>query len=201
MGEKGDRKKGLQVGALSTFSLARSLGPCTPGSLAAALAPRGLLGYPSVLLLLSAPVSDLFAKLQGSLVTARKAQDKERTLVLSTLVAQVKDAGLKIDHPIGDADVVDVLRKGLKTRQDSIEQFEKAGRTELAEREKAQSKVIAEFLPASIDPAEVKAAAKAAVASGAKDIGALMKVLMPQFKGRADGKVINEAAREALQAG
>jgi uncharacterized protein YqeY len=146
-------------------------------------------------------VSDLFAKLQGSLVTARKAQDKERTLVLSTLVAQVKDAGLKIDHPIGDADVVDVLRKGLKTRQDSIEQFEKAGRTELAEREKAQSKVIAEFLPASIDPAEVHAAAKAAVAAGAKDIGALMKVLMPQFKGRADGKVINEAAREALQAG
>ena len=85
-------------------------------------------------------VSDLFAKLQGSLVTARKAQDKERTLVLSTLVAQVKDHGLKIDHPIGDADVVDVLRKGLKTRQDSIEQFEKAGRTELAEREKAQTK-------------------------------------------------------------
>jgi uncharacterized protein YqeY len=146
-------------------------------------------------------VSDLFARLQSSLVTARKAQDKERTLVLSTLVAQVKDHGLKIDHPIADADVVDVLRKGLKTRQDSIEQFEKAGRTELAEKEKAQVKVIEEFLPAAIDPAVVQAAAKAAVAAGAKDIGALMKVLMPQFKGKADGKVINDAAREALQAG
>jgi uncharacterized protein YqeY len=139
--------------------------------------------------------------LQGALVTARKAQDKERTLVLSTLVAQVKDHGLKIDHPIGDADVIDVFRKGVKSRQDSIEQFEKAGRTELADREKSQTKVIEEFLPAAIDPAEVKAAAKAAVAGGAKDIGAVMKVLMPQFKGRADGKVINEAAREALQAG
>jgi uncharacterized protein YqeY len=146
-------------------------------------------------------VSDLFARLQSSLVTARKAQDKERTLVLSTLVAQVKDHGLKIDHPIADADVVDVLRKGLKTRQDSIEQFEKAGRTELAEKEKGQVKVIEEFLPAAIDPAVVQAAAKAAVAAGAKDIGALMKVLMPQFKGKADGKVINDAAREALQAG
>lgn len=121
--------------------------------------------------------------------------------MLSTLVAQVKDYGLKIDHPVADADVVDVLRKGLKSRQDSIEQFEKASRPESAAREKAQSVVIAEFLPAAIDPAEVKAAAKAAVAAGAKDIGALMKVLMPQFKGRADGKVINEAAREALQAG
>jgi len=146
-------------------------------------------------------VSDLFARLQGALVTARKAQDKERTLVLSTLVAQVKDHGLKVDHPIGDADVVDVLRKGMKSRADSIEQFEKAGRTELADREKAQAKVLEEFLPAAIDPAVVKAAAMAAVAGGAKDIGALMKVLMPQFKGKADGKVINDAAREALQAG
>lgn len=146
-------------------------------------------------------MSDLLARLQSSLVTARKAQDKERTLVLSTLVAQVKDYGLKIDHPIGDPDVVEVLRKGLKTRQDSIEQFTKAGRTDLADKEQAQSKVIAEFLPAAIDPAEIKAAAKAAVAAGAKDIGAVMKVLMPQYKGRADGKVINDAAREALQTG
>ena len=150
---------------------------------------------------LEALVSDLLARLQSSLVTARKAQDKERTLVLSTLVAQVKDHGLKIDHPIGDGDVVDVLRKGLKTRQDSIEQFAKAGRTDLADKEKAQSLVIEEFLPAAIDPAEIRAAAKAAVAGGAKDIGAVMKVLMPQYNGKADGKVINEAAREALQTG
>jgi hypothetical protein len=146
-------------------------------------------------------VSDLLAKLSTALVTARKAQDKERTLVLSTLVAQAKDHALKLDHPLTDADVTDVLRKGLKTRQDSIEQFEKGARPDLAEREKAQSRIIEEFLPAAIDPGVVKAAAKAAVAGGAKDIGAVMKVLMPQFKGRADGKVINEAAREALQAG
>ena len=146
-------------------------------------------------------MSDLLVKLQASLVTARKAQDKERTLVLSTLVAQAKDHALKIDHPLGDADVVDVLRKGIKSRLDSIEQFEKGGRQELADKEKAQSKVIEEFLPAAIDPAVVKAAAVAAVAAGAKDIGALMKVLMPQFTGKADGKFINDAAREALQAG
>jgi uncharacterized protein YqeY len=139
--------------------------------------------------------------LQGALVTARKAQDKERTLVLSTLVAQVKDHALKIDHPVGDTEVIDVLRKGMKSRADSIEQFEKGGRAELADREKAQVKVLEEFLPAAIDPSVVKAAAVAAVAGGAKDIGALMKVLMPQFKGKADGKVINDAAREALQAG
>lgn len=121
--------------------------------------------------------------------------------MLSTLVAQVKDYGLKIDHPITDADVIDVFRKGVKSRRDSIEQFEKGGRAELADREKAQTKVIEEFLPPALDPAEVQAAARAAVAAGAKDVGALMKVLMPRFKGRVDGKVINDAAREALQAG
>jgi uncharacterized protein YqeY len=146
-------------------------------------------------------VADLLARLQSALVTARKAQDKERTLVLSTLVAQVKDHELKLSAPLTDADVVDVLRKGVKTRGDSIEQYEKAGRPELAARERAQVQVIEEFLPAAVDPAEIRAAAQAAVAAGAKDVGAVMKALMPQFKGRADGKLINELAREALQAG
>ncbi|HEU4570387.1 MAG TPA: GatB/YqeY domain-containing protein [Gemmatimonadales bacterium] len=146
-------------------------------------------------------MADLLARLQSALVTARKAQDKERTLVLSTLVAQVKDHELKLSAPLTDADVVDVLRKGVKTRGDSIEQYEKAGRPELAARERAQVRVIEEFLPAAVDPAEIRAAAQAAVAAGAKDVGAVMKALMPQFKGRADGKLINELAREALQAG
>jgi uncharacterized protein YqeY len=146
-------------------------------------------------------VADQLARLQSALVTARKAQDKERTLVLSTLVAQVKDHELKLSAPLTDADVVDVLRKGVKTRGDSIEQYEKAGRPELAARERAQVQVIEEFLPAAVDPAEIRAAAQAAVAAGAKDVGAVMKALMPQFKGRADGKLINELAREALQAG
>lgn len=146
-------------------------------------------------------MADLLARLQSALVTARKAQDKERTLVLSTLVAQVKDHELKLSAPLTDADVVDVLRKGVKTRGDSIEQYEKAGRPELAARERAQVQVIEEFLPAAVDPAEIRAAAQAAVAAGAKDVGAVMKALMPQFKGRADGKLINELAREALQAG
>lgn len=144
---------------------------------------------------------ELLDTLQGALTQARKAQDKERTLLLSTVVAAVKNREIELKRDLTDADVVEVLRKGIKTRQDSVTQYDQAGRGELAARERAQIKIIEEFLPPSVDPEEIRAAARAAVAAGAKDVGALMKVLMPQFKGRADGKLINDVAREALQAG
>jgi uncharacterized protein YqeY len=146
-------------------------------------------------------VPELLDTLQGALTQARKAQDKERTLLLSTVVAAVKNREIELKRDLTDADVVEVLRKGIKTRQDSVTQYDQAGRGELAARERAQIKIIEEFLPPSVDPEEIRAAARAAVAAGAKDVGALMKVLMPQFKGRADGKLINDVAREALQAG
>ena len=146
-------------------------------------------------------MSSLFDRLQGALTGARKAQDKERILLVSTIVAGVKNREIELMRSLTDDDVVEVLRKGVKTRQDSVEQFEKAGRAELAARESAQIRMLEEFLPASVDPAEIRAAAREAVAAGAKDVGALMKVLMPKFKGRADGKLINQVAREELPAG
>lgn len=146
-------------------------------------------------------MSSLFDRLQGALTGARKAQDKERILLVSTIVAGVKNREIELKRELTDADVIEVLRKGVKTRQDSVEQYEKAGRAELAAREAAQIRMLEEFLPASVDPAEIRAAAREAVAAGAKDVGALMKVLMPKFKGRADGKLINQVAREELPAG
>ncbi|MFI5236159.1 MAG: GatB/YqeY domain-containing protein [Gemmatimonadales bacterium] len=144
---------------------------------------------------------ELAGTLQGALNAARKAQDKARVLLLSTIVAGVKNREIELKRTVTDDDVVEVLRKGIKTRQDSVEQYEKAGRMELAARETAQIGMLEEFLPPSVDPAEIRAAAREAIAGGAKDVGALMKVLMPKFKGRADGKVINQVAREELQAG
>ena len=145
--------------------------------------------------------STILGKLQGALTAARKAQDKERTLLLSTIVAAMKNREIELKRDLTDDDVVDVLRKGVKTRQDSVEQYQKGGRAELAAREGAQIRMIEEFLPPSVDPAEIRAAAREAVAAGAKDVGALMKVLMPKFKGRADGKLVNQVAREELPAG
>jgi uncharacterized protein len=132
---------------------------------------------------------------------ARRAQDKDRTLVLGTILANLKNREIELRRPTTDDDVVDVLRRGIKTRRESVEQYTAAKRTDLAESERSQIKVLEEFLPPEIDPEEIRAAVRAAIAGGATDIGKVMGQVMPKFKGRADGKVINQIVREELQAG
>jgi uncharacterized protein YqeY len=132
---------------------------------------------------------------------ARRAQDKDRTLVLGTILANLKNREIELRRPTTDDDVVDVLRKGIKTRRESVEQYTTANRTDLAEKEQSQIKVLEEFLPPEIDPEEIRAAVRAVIAGGATDIGKVMGQVMPKFKGRADGKVINQIVREELQAG
>ena len=132
---------------------------------------------------------------------ARKARDKDRTLVLGTILASLKNRQIELRRPTADDETVDVLRKGIKTRRESVEQYEKAGRPDLVANEAAQIRVLEEFLPPAADPADIRAAVRAAIAGGAGDIGKVMAQVLPRFKGRADGKVINGIVREELQAG
>jgi uncharacterized protein YqeY len=94
-----------------------------------------------------------------------------------------------------------VLRKGIKIRREAVEQYTAAGRQDLAEVETAQIKVLDEFLPPAVDPEEIRAAVRTAIAGGAQDMGKVMSQVMPKYKGRADGKLINQIVREELQAG
>jgi uncharacterized protein YqeY len=135
------------------------------------------------------------------MLAARKAQDKARTLVLGTTLAALKNRQIELQRPLTDADVVEVLRRGIKTRRESVEQYTNAGRTDLAEKESAEIRVLEEFLPPEADPDEIRAAVREAIAGGANDIGKVMGQVMPKFKGRADGKVINQIVREELQPG
>lgn len=146
------------------------------------------------------PASELGTSLQAALVAARKAQDRTRTLVLSTILANLKNREIELGREPADADVVDVLRKGIKLRREAAEQYDSAGRPELAEVERTQIGVLEEFLPPEAAPEEIRAAVRAAIAGGATDVGRLMGQVMPAFKGRADGKLINQIAREELQA-
>lgn len=139
--------------------------------------------------------------LQSALNAARKAQDKDRTLVLGTILANLKNRRIELRREPTDEEIAEVLRKGIKTRRESAEQFEAAKRADLVAVELAQIRVLEEFLPASADPAEIRAAVRAAIDGGAKDIGKVMGQVLPKFKGRADGKVINEIVREELQKG
>ncbi len=133
--------------------------------------------------------------------SARKAGEKDLTLVLGTTLAAIKNKELELGRSANDTEVVDILRKGVKTRKESVEQFTTAKRLDLAEKETAEIRMLEQFLPPAVDPAEVRAAVRAAIAAGATDIGKVMQAVMPQFKGRVDGKELNGIAREELKAG
>jgi uncharacterized protein len=154
--------------------------------------------------LVVAPVSpepNLASTLRAALNAARKAQDKERTLVLGTILANLKNREIELRRPTTDEEVADVLRKGIKIRREAIEQYTTGGRQDLIDTESAQIKVLEEFLPPAVDPEEIRAAVRSAIAGGAKDIGKVMAKVLPKYKGRADGKLINQIVREELQAG
>jgi uncharacterized protein YqeY len=140
----------------------------------------------------------LLERLTSDLTSARKAQDKARTLILGTILSDVKNRKIELQRDPTDDDVLDVVRRGIKRRRESLEMFEKAGREDLASTERSQVQVLEEYLPPQVDPAEIRAAVAAAIAGGAGNVGAVMGKVMPQFKGKADGGVINAIVREEL---
>jgi uncharacterized protein YqeY len=137
-------------------------------------------------------------RLQGELNASRKAQDKPQTLLLGTILADVKNKKIELMRDLTDDDVIDVVRKGIKRRKESVEMYVKGAREDLASRERAEITALEKYLPAGVSEDELRAAVKAAIADGAKQIGAVMGKVLPQFKGRADGAVINRIAREEL---
>jgi uncharacterized protein len=149
----------------------------------------------------SPAASSVADALRGAMNAARKAQDKDRTLVLGTILANLKNREIDLRRPATDEEVVEVLRKGIKIRREAIEQYQAGGRTDLADAEQAQIAVLEEFLPPAVDPEEIRAAVRDVIAGGAKDLGKVMGQIVPRYKGRADGKLINQIVREELQAG
>jgi uncharacterized protein YqeY len=146
-------------------------------------------------------VPSLMETVQAALNAARKAQSKERILVLGTILANLKNRQIELRRPVTDDETVEVIRKGIKIRREAVEQYQAGNRPELEQIELGQIRVLEEFLPPEVDPQEIRAAVREAVAGGAKDMGRVMGQVMPKFKGRADGKLINQIVREELQAG
>ncbi|MDO8502261.1 MAG: GatB/YqeY domain-containing protein [Gemmatimonadaceae bacterium] len=143
-------------------------------------------------------MSELFARLQGDLNASRKAQDKPATLLLGTVLSEVKNRRIEMRKDPADSDVVDVLRKAIKKRRESVEMYDKAGRGDLADKERAEASALEKYLPPAVSDDELRAAVQAAIAAGAGNIGAVMGKVLPQFKGRAEGGTINAIAREEL---
>jgi hypothetical protein len=143
-------------------------------------------------------MAGIVERLRAAMNEARKSRNSARTLLLSTILADLKNSEIALGHEPSDPEAVDVLRRGVKRRTESVEQYGKGGRQDLADKEAAEIKMLEEFLPALADPEEIRAAVRAAIAAGSKDLGKVMGAVMPQFKGRADGKIINQIVREEL---
>lgn len=142
--------------------------------------------------------SKLKARIHADLNAARKLREKDRTLVLSTILSEIRNHEIDAGQEADDDAVVRVLTRAIKQRKDAGEQMRAAGREELAAVEDSQADVLRTYLPAGLSEEEVRAIARELVSGGATEIGPLMAQLMPRVRGRFDGKEANRIAREEL---
>ena len=134
---------------------------------------------------------------------AMKSRNAVKVSTLSFLRAQLKNVLIdKRAEQLEDADVVGVIKKQIKQRQDSIEQFEKGGRRDLSEKERQELEILKSYLPAEMSEHELKSlieeAVKESQAAGIKDMGKIMKVLLPKVAGKADNKIVSDLVRGRL---
>lgn len=145
---------------------------------------------------------DINIKLNEEMVTATKAKDKIRLSAIRMLKTALHNKEINLMRPLNESEVLQVLSSMIKQRKDSIEQFAKGGRSDLVEKEEAELKVIQEFMPAQMSEDEVDSLIKKAIeeagAVSVKDMGKVMKILMPKLTGTADGKMVGEKVKAFL---
>jgi len=150
-------------------------------------------------------MSSLIETITSDMKTAMRERNKVALNTLRALKSAVTNATIEksgAGSELAETEVINITRKQIKQRQDSIEQFEKAGRAELAENEKAEITILEQYLPTPLSHEEIISAVEAAIAeSGAdskKDMGLVMKLLQEKTGGRADGKQLSQEVMQRL---
>ena len=143
-------------------------------------------------------------KLANDMKEAMKAREagKERLSVIRLVRGAIRQIEIDQRVELDDEGVLAVISKEVKQRRDSIEEFKKGGREDLVAQNEADIAILMEYLPAQLTEAEVKALVDEAVAAvgvkDPKDMGKVMKELMPKVKGKADGKLVNQLVKAAI---
>ena len=149
-------------------------------------------------------MSDLADRIAAVTKDAVRARDRERVKALRLVNAELKQAAIDGRKTLADADVLAVLARMQKQRRDSQDQYEKAGREDLAAIERFEIGVIDEFMPQAMSASEIKdavaAAIKATGATGMRDMGRVMGALKGELTGRADMGAVSQVVRATLQA-
>lgn len=141
-------------------------------------------------------------RIDADLKTAMKARDEVGLSVLRMIRSVIKNREIEQQKPLDDAGIADVITSLVKQRRDSIRMFRDAGRSDLVAKEERELELLLEYLPRQLEAEEIEQIVAEAVAatgaSGMKDMGALMKVVMPRVAGRADGSLVSRIVKEKL---
>lgn len=148
--------------------------------------------------------TDLLARIASDYTSAYKAREQQRLDVLRLLKTAMTRLEKELKRDLTDEDAMQVLLKEAKQRKDSIDEFTKAGRQDLADKEAAELAILEQYLPTPLTTAELEAAVDEAItetgASSMKDMSSVMQRVMQQHKGRVDGKSVSALVRSRLGA-
>jgi len=141
-------------------------------------------------------------KIREDLKEALKLRDKERASILRMLLSEIKNTEIAQRKPLDDDKILDVISKAVKQHRESIEAFKQGNRDDLVAQEEAELSILMEYLPKQMSRNEIKSAAQRVIETvevkGMKGKGSVMAQLMPQLKGKADGKEVSEVVSELL---
>ena len=145
---------------------------------------------------------ELNKKIEQEMIKAAKAKEKIRLSAIRMMKNAIHNKEIELRREVTEAEFMQVLATMVKQRRDSIEQFEKGGRMDLVEKETAELNVVQEFMPQQFSEEDLTAAIETAIqetgAASARDMGKVMKALVPVISGRADGKVVSEKVKARL---
>jgi hypothetical protein len=146
----------------------------------------------------------MLAQLESDLRTAMKAGEKRRVATLRLLLAALKNERIQMSRELTEEEIQSVIRRAVKQRKDSIEQYGRGGRQDLVEAESEELAILEGYLPAGLSEEELEAAIQSIIEekklTSARDVGLVMKELMARHRGRVDGRQAQELARRMLTA-
>lgn len=137
-------------------------------------------------------------RIREDLNAARRERDKPRTMLLSTILSDMRNQEIEVGHELGDSEVLDVVNRAIKRRREAADQMRAGNRPELAEKEESEAAMLQTYLPPQLSEEEVRAMIREAIAGGAGSIGAVMGRIAHPIKGRFDGKEANRLVREEI---
>ncbi|MGB9766256.1 MAG: GatB/YqeY domain-containing protein [Sulfurihydrogenibium sp.] len=147
-------------------------------------------------------MAELFKRLQEEMKAAMKSGDKDRLSTIRMLISEIKKVQIDSKKELTDEEIIAILQKYVKQRKEAYEQYAKAGREDLANKELKEIEVVQEFLPQPLSEDEltkiVEETIKEVGASSVKDMGKVMKAVMDKVKGRAEGSVVSRIVKEKL---